>query len=109
MDDVLTLISQQYAIDDFGVQQIVGEESHEIFCRVKSINRAEFFQAMKAGFHAQIAFAVSPIDYHGEPIVEFHGKRYEIYRCFLSSADVMELYGKEKEGTVQGYDLCRDC
>lgn len=44
MDDVLTLISQQYAIDDFGVQQIVGEESHEIFCRVKSINRAEFFR-----------------------------------------------------------------
>lgn len=39
MDDVLTLISQQYAIDDFGVQQIVGEESHEIFCNVINLKQ----------------------------------------------------------------------
>lgn len=109
MDDVLILIAQRYAVDDFGVQQLVGEEQHEIFCRVKSINRAEFFQAMKAGFHSEMLFAVSPVDYHGETIAEFHGKRYEIYRCFLQSADSMELYVKEKEGTVQDYDLCRNC
>jgi hypothetical protein len=38
-------------------------------------------------------------DYEDEPIVEYNGKRYSVYRTFFGKTDSIELYVERKGGT----------
>ena len=38
-------------------------------------------------------------DYNGEPIVEYNGQRYSIYRTYIGKNDMIELYVERKGGT----------
>ncbi|MDE7122588.1 MAG: hypothetical protein K2O42_10575, partial [Oscillospiraceae bacterium] len=97
MDDVLILVKQTKIQDEFHIQHN-QEVERQIFCKVQSVSRSEFFSGGQNGLHPVFLFEVFPADYHSEPELIFHNVRYAIYRTFLKNADALELYAAQKGG-----------
>lgn len=99
MDDVIDLISVTYQRNAKGAD-IPQESSRQIFARISSVTRAEFFAAGRSGLRPELKFEIFREDYNGELILEYNGKRYGIYRTFTNdNADYIELYAEQKGGT----------
>ena len=99
MDAVCTLISKEMTTDEVGFP-IATETESETFCKVDSITRAEFFNAGKAGLTPEYKITVNAVEYNGQPEVEYEGKRYTIYRTYLTDEDMMELYAEYRSGVT---------
>jgi SPP1 family predicted phage head-tail adaptor len=98
-DAVITLISNSYTVDDYGVRRPVST-SREVFCRIGSITRSEFYAAGRNGLNPDFMFTVFSADYDGEAVCEYDGKRYSIYRTYYSgTGDYTELYVQREGGT----------
>ncbi len=95
---VLTLVSVTTAQDDFGVWRET-ESSRDVYAQVDSVSRSEFFEAGRNGLNPQFVFTMFFGDYNGEQICEYNGKRYAIYRTYLTKTDTIELYAERKGGT----------
>lgn len=110
MDDVIKLISETYAVNDYNVR-VPTETKKQVFCKVRSVTRAEFFEGGRNGLNPQLRFDVFRGDYNGETILEYHGNRYAIYRTYQpetsdgryvtrqENTDCIELYAERKGGT----------
>jgi SPP1 family predicted phage head-tail adaptor len=114
MDDVINLISQNGYYDSNKVYR-TQRTSRQIFAKVESITRSEFFNAGRIGLNPQLLFRVFKADYQGESIVEYNGKTYSVYRTFDGARaayvgpntkrrqellnDYIELYTEQKAGT----------
>lgn len=99
--DVIHLITQTMTQDAYGVWH-PSETSRSVFCQVNSVTRSEFFDGGRNGLNPEYEFTVFYGDYEGEPIVEYKGKRYSIYRTYLARNDTLELYAERKGGTENG-------
>lgn len=100
MDEVLTLIRQIWRKDSRGATVLDHEEERDVFCRVRSIGRSEFFDAGRNGLNPEFEFVVFAGDYLGELLCEFNGSRYAIYRTYRDiESDYIELYVERKGGT----------
>lgn len=103
MDDLITLIKEEYVKDEIG-QMVPVETSRQVWARLQSVTRAEWADAGQSGMQPQLV-AVSPIvNYDGESIVQLgHGenaKRYAVYRTYFGpNSDTIELYLERKVGT----------
>lgn len=113
MDSVIKLIAETHTTNDFGVQ-VVTETEREVFARVESVTRAEFFQGGRNGLNPEFRFDVFYGDYNGERTVEYEGNRYSVYRAHRSDdqeyrngdkvrrverSDYLELYVERKGGS----------
>lgn len=99
MDDILTLLTPTSAKNEYGVIEEVLQ-AQEVFCRVESITRNEFFGAGRNGLNPQYRFTVFAADYDGQPICEYDGNTYFIYRTYVvSGTDYIELYVERRGGT----------
>lgn len=99
MDDVIYLITQTYTKDEYGVRR-AEETKKQVFVKIRNITRAEFFDGGRNGLNPQMRFDVFSLDYNGESILEWRGKRYGIYRTSnYDSEDYTELYVERKGGT----------
>lgn len=96
--DVCNLIAVTKAQDEHGVWR-TAETSREVYCQVNSVTRAEFFEGGRNGLNPQFRFTMFAADYEDEPIVEYNGKRYSVYRTFFGKTDNIELYVERKGGT----------
>lgn len=91
-DDVITLISREITGKNDRMQPIYTETRFDALCRVEPVSRAEFYSAAQIGINAEALVIISPAEYHGEKIVEFHGRRMSIYRTYQRSDNEVELY-----------------
>jgi len=99
MDDVITLISRTFTKDDYGIDTAT-EKERDVFAKVESITRAEFFDGGRNGLNPEFKFIVFAGDYSGEVVVSYKSKRYSIYRSYQTSgSDYIELYAERKGGT----------
>ena len=96
--DIVKLIQTTHTQDEFGVWQ-TEETEREVFCQVNSVTRAEFFEGGRNGLNPEYMFTMFEADYEGEPIVEYNGLRYGIYRTYRGRRDTIELYAERKGGT----------
>lgn len=96
MSDVLTLITQIISLDEYG-NEVALETENEVFCEVDSITQSEFFAAENTELNPEYKFTIFFGDYDGQQIVEYHGKRYAIYRTYRAN-DNLELYVERKMG-----------
>lgn len=104
VDTVIKLINplEQYQ-DDYGIWRDRGPSEREIFARLSSIDRREFFSAGEAGFKPEYKFTVFMAEYHGEALCEFEGQTYAIYRSYhVPGTDDLELYVQQKVGVSNG-------
>lgn len=98
--NVINLISEVHTQDAIG-QFISTEQSRQVYCDVRSITRAEWFDAGRNGMQPTFIFTMFAPDYQDEKIVEFEGKRYGIYRTYLARNEQIELYAEAKGGVYE--------
>lgn len=95
--NVMYLIKEVATQDDIG-QFISTETKRLVFCDVRSVSRAEWFEAGRDGLQPSFVLVTFRHDYEGEKIVEFEGRRYGIYRTYVAKNERIELYVEEKGG-----------
>lgn len=98
MDAVLTLVKETYTQNEYGVP-VPSTASREVFCRVESVTRQEFFDAGRNGLNPSLVFIVAKVDYDGEATLIYEGDGYGIYRTYTTGDDYIELYAERKGGT----------
>jgi len=89
-DHELTLIGQTIQEDEIGNQKPVETET-TILCRLKSVSRAEFYDAAASGLRPELVFVIHAYEYGGERVVEFEGVRYNVIRTYQVDFEEMEL------------------
>lgn len=99
MDDVITLLSYTRTQDSVGRWVESTPERKDVFCKVDSVSRSEFYQAGRTGLNPEFQFTVAAVDYDGQRECVFHDKTYAIYRTYRTDDDYMELYVQRKGGT----------
>lgn len=81
-DDVLFLIGEQPQAH--GIFDAPQETRTMVYCRVKSVTRAEFWRAYQNGIEPSLIFEISDYaDYAGQKILEYSGKRYRVVRTYV--------------------------
>lgn len=102
--NIISLISEKHSQDSIG--QFISEEvKRDVYCDVRSISRAEWFDAGRNGLQPTYVFTMFAPDYNGEKIVEFECQRYGIYRTYRARNEQIELYVESKGGLYeQGED-----
>ena len=100
MDSSIFLIKKTYKEDALG-QRITDKEIRtEIFVRIDSVGRTEFYKAGQSGLSPEYVFITPVINYSGEREIEYDGTRYDIYRTYSpSDSDEIELYVHKKVST----------
>ena len=102
MTDVLTLIAQTVTLDQYGNETYTDVET-QVFCEVDSITQTEFYQAANTELNPEYKFTIFFGDYDGQPLIDYNGVRYAIYRTYRSG-DNLELYAERKIGAVASED-----
>lgn len=95
--DIITLYSEAITYDSYGVA-VPTETSKEVFCKVDSVTRNEFFEAGRSGLNPEYRITMFFGDYSGEKTIGYNGKRYGVYRSYLAKTDIIELYVERKGG-----------
>ena len=68
------------------------ETERTVFCNKRSISQGEFYKAQQAGKQVEAKVEVHTVDYEGEDLVVFEGKRYSVLKTYEpSDSDVIEL------------------
>lgn len=98
--ECISLIRLDKYRDDYGVLRS-KETSTEIFAQVNSVSQREFFEGGRNGLNPEYVFTVFFADYDDQPIIEYRGLRYSVYRTYLRRDDTLELYVQRKGGTNQ--------
>lgn len=96
--DIITLYSDSIAYDDYGVA-VKTRTGKDVFCKVDSVTRSEFFEAGRSGLNPEYRMTMFFGDYDGETIVGYNGKIYSVYRTYQAKTDIIELYVERKAGT----------
>lgn len=91
IDEAAYLISQKSNGVDENKNPIISEEKTEIYAEELKVERAEFYQARRAGMSVHKVLKICRWDYNGETQIEHDGKRYKIERTYPVSLDNIEL------------------
>lgn len=68
------------------------ETRNPVFCNKRSISQGEYYKAQQAGKQVEAKVEVHCVDYAGEVLVEFEGKRYSVLKTYEPpDSDVIEL------------------
>lgn len=84
-DDIAFLIRQDPKTR--GVTEKAERSEYMVYCQVKSVSRSDIWQAKAIGLEPEIVLVIAdPIDYHGEQIVVYNEKEYEVLRTYDTGA-----------------------
>lgn len=83
--DIITLIGLKMPEDgkttnENGFALEPKEQSRFAFCNKKSAWQSEFYKAQQIGIKVEFNIELHKIDYEGEELVEYEGKRYKVLR-----------------------------
>ena len=89
--------------DAEGVWRYTTEYTHKILARMDDVSRSEFFAAGQYGMRPEFRFLVNPVEYQGEQVCAWNGRRYAVYRTYhVPGTDELELYVQREAGVVHG-------
>lgn len=95
----LTLIKPVYEKDQIGQKVKTGETKRELICTMNGITRQEWMAAAQSGLNPEfMAFLRDSEDYEGEPVAEYAGTRYVVYRTYPTPDGGVELYLRKNVG-----------
>ena len=105
VDTEIILIKPAARVQDAtGVWRTTAEEKSDPIPAIQDdSSRSEFFAAGQVGLRAEFRFIVNVVEYNGEDMLEWEGKRYAIYRHYhVPGTDDMELYAQRDVGVQRG-------
>lgn len=94
---VIKLIGVTRAQDDYGVWRPT-RTSTQVYAQVDSVTQREFFEGGRNGLNPEFKFTMFFGDYNNEPIVEYNGEQFAVYRVYHGHNDKIELYVERKGG-----------
>ena len=62
-----------------------------MFCDKKNVGYSEYFKSQQAGKTVSFKVEVHTVDYNGEMLAEFNGKKYSILKTYEIDDDTIEL------------------
>ena len=93
--DEVTLITEtepQERYNENGFENPTEERKRKVFCNKRSVSQGEYYKAQQAGKQVEEKVEVHTVDYEGENLVEFEGKRYSVLKTYEPpDSDVIEL------------------
>ena len=95
---MITLYSDTVTFDDYGVARTV-RTGKDVFCKVDSVTRSEFFEAGRNGLNPEYRMTMFFGDYSGEQLIGYKGRMYSVYRTYQAGTDILEVYVERKGGT----------
>ena len=96
--DIVTLYADAVSYNDYGVA-VKQRTSKDVYCSVRSVTRAEFFDAGRAGLNPEYQISMFFGDYNGETLVGYKGRMYSVYRTYQAKNDTVEVYVERRTGT----------
>lgn len=91
------------AQDAEGIWRDGTPTEREIFARMDSVGRSEFYAAGEAGFRPEMRFTVFQAEYQGEDRLKWNGNAYAVYRTYhVPGTDDLELYVQREVGVHNG-------
>lgn len=96
--DTVNLYTDVVNYDEYGVAR-KSRTAKQVYCKVDSVTRSEFFDAGKAGLKPEYRITMFFGDYDGEIVVGYKGRLYSVYRTYLAKTDIIELYVERQGGT----------
>lgn len=78
-------------------------EANSVFVYARGVYHSEYYEAAQNGLHPSINLTIANRDdYHGEQIVEFDGKFYNVIRVdWTAQRDKVDLVLEERDGTEE--------
>lgn len=88
--DVVKLMAVINNRNSFG-EPVQSLTPREVFANKKSVKGAEFYQALATGIRPEIVFEIREVEYEGETVLEYEGRKYDIIRTYSRGGDWVEL------------------
>ena len=86
-----------------GVHESVTPKKRLVLCTEKSVRQTEYYTARNTGYTPEIMFTLTVAeDYHGESILEYKGKPYDIVRTYETDEGGLEIIAQR--GDANGPD-----
>ena len=95
MDDVAILYTESVSVDRYG-NEVKTYQDKQIYCKVRSTNLREFYQAAQAGLRPSVVLTMAGADYSGEKIVKWRDKFFGVIRSYWNVGDYIELSLEER-------------
>ena len=104
VDTTITLTTPgTRAQDGAGVWRDGTPTQREIFARMSSVDRSEFYAGGESGLRPEMRFTVFQAEYQGETRLLWNGAAYAIYRTYqVPGTDDLELYVQREAGVHNG-------
>lgn len=104
VDTIITLTTPVTRTQDSeGIWRNGTPTTREIFARMDSVDRREFYSGGEAGFRPEMRFTVFQAEYQGEGRLLWNGDAYAIYRTYqIPGTDDLELYVQREVGVHNG-------
>ena len=91
----ITLITEtepKKAYNENGFKNPTVESKRTVFCNKRSVSQGEYYKAQQAGKKVEAKVEVHTVDYEGENLVEFEGKRYSVLKTYEpDDSDITEI------------------
>ena len=83
--------------DEYG-NEVQNITETEVFVQPRGVYQSEFYNAAQAGLYPSITFVLTNReDYHGERLIEFEGKSYNVIRTdWTAQRDSISLICEER-------------
>ena len=104
LDTTITLITPGTRTQDAeGIWRDGTPTSREVFARMESVSRYEFYAGGEQNIRPDMRFKVFQAEYQGESELTWNGAAYVIYRTYqVPGTDDLELYVQRKVGVHLG-------
>lgn len=83
---------------------IEGDIRRPVFCALRSIGHAEFYEAHAIDYHPELKFVLADYyDYAGETLVEYDGALYRVIRTYRAGHELEITVGRASAEEVALY------
>lgn len=90
MNEVITLIE--------------GTSRREVLCGLRSVGRAEFYEAQSADYRPELKFVLADyLDYEGETLIKYGADLYRVIRTYRTGQELEITAGRASAEEVALY------
>jgi hypothetical protein len=90
MNEVITLIE--------------GTRKRDVFCKLRSVGHAEFYEAYSADYRPELKFVLTDyLDYEGETLVKYGANLYRVIRTYRDGQELEITVGRTSAEEVALY------
>jgi SPP1 family predicted phage head-tail adaptor len=92
--DEITLITLQTPaerVNSNGFPNPATEIKNTVFCNKKPVGYSEYYRSQQLGITVEFKADVHTLDYAGEELAEYEGKRYTILKRYEIDDEITEL------------------